>query len=127
MRRTECVREAAVVEALLAPGGLAQAEAGLNEHVRTCGTCASVVEAASAVLDDERAAVAAARVPSAATVWWRVQLRARREAETRATRPIVVWQGLAAACGLGVLAAAVGFPRLATARRLCLRRTRARR
>jgi hypothetical protein len=50
-----------------------------------------------------------ARVPSAAHVWWRAQMRARQEAAAAAARPIAVAQGVAAASAAGLAAAAIAF------------------
>jgi len=108
VNRPECTWEAAVIDAL-GGGGRGSMAAELRAHVAVCETCAGLVDVASALLDDRATALAAARVPTAATVWWRVQLRARREAAAGATRPITLWQGLAGACGMGVLVAAAGF------------------
>jgi hypothetical protein len=41
-------------------------------------------------------------------MWWRLAVRARLEREQAAARPVVWLQGLAAACGVGVAAAALG-------------------
>ena len=45
----------------------------------------------------------AAALPDPGIVWWRAQLRARREAAVAAGRPITGVQVLAAACALAVL------------------------
>jgi len=48
---------------------------------------------------------AAAPVPSAATIWWRAELRRRLALEERAMRPMRIAEGIA--CALGTLAAVV--------------------
>ena len=49
------------------------------------------------------------RVPSAAHMWWRLQLRARQDAARAALRPIAVVQGLLAVGIAGLAVAAIGF------------------
>jgi hypothetical protein len=41
--------------------------------------------------------------PSSAIVWWRAQMRARREAARTAERPLTIVHAVAIACGLGLL------------------------
>jgi hypothetical protein len=41
-------------------------------------------------------------------MWWRLQMRARREATGRALRPILAVQAVTLACAAGVLAAVIG-------------------
>jgi hypothetical protein len=47
------------------------------------------------------------KLPDAGLVWWKAQLRARREAAELATRPIALAERFAVACGLAVLLAFV--------------------
>jgi hypothetical protein len=47
--------------------------------------------------------------PSAAIVWWRAQMRARREAAQLADKPIAIVHALAIACGGGLTLALVGI------------------
>lgn len=47
--------------------------------------------------------------PSSAIVWWRSQMRARREAAQLADRPIAIVHALAIACGVGLTLAFVGL------------------
>ena len=47
-------------------------------------------------------------MPSSAVMWWRLQMRARREATVRAFQPIAVVQAITLACAVGVLAAVIG-------------------
>ena len=47
--------------------------------------------------------------PSAAIVWWRAQMRARREAAQLADKPIAIVHALAIACGAGLTLALVGI------------------
>ena len=48
-------------------------------------------------------------MPSSAIVWWRAQMRSRREAAARAAQPISFVFGIAVACAAGLLATALGI------------------
>jgi hypothetical protein len=59
----------------------------------------------SAMYRDEYAsAMDQVRVPSAGLVWWKSELRARREAVRVASRPITLVTGIAGTCAIAVLA-----------------------
>ena len=81
----------------------------LRAHVEQCRSCAGLVDLVLPLLDEHRAAVREASVPSSAVMWWRLQTRARREATARALRPIAAVQAITLACALGVLVAVIGF------------------
>ncbi len=49
-----------------------------------------------------------APLPTAGQMWWRLAVRARLDREHAAARPVVWLQGVAAACGLGLVATAIG-------------------
>jgi hypothetical protein len=108
VKTPECSREADVIEALQSSAWPDCCAAELRAHVESCAACAGLVEVATALLDEHQAAVAEARVPTAASVWWRMRLRARREATASAMRPIAALQGIALACGIGLLLAVLG-------------------
>jgi hypothetical protein len=69
------------------------------------------IEAIVAEAMAAEAAVARAEAvqPSAAIVWWRAQMRARREAAQLADKPIAIVHALAIACGGGLTLALVGI------------------
>jgi len=77
--------------------------------VEGCPSCAEIAAIAQAFSDDRNALVRGAQVPSSAIVWWRAQMRSRREAAEAAAQPITWIQGLIFACAAGLLVAAVGF------------------
>jgi hypothetical protein len=77
--------------------------------VEGCPSCAEIAAIARAFVDDRNALAREAQVPSSAIVWWRAQMRSRREAVEAAAQPITWAQGLALACAAGILVAAVGF------------------
>ena len=62
-----------------------------------------------AITAEASAARSEAAPPSSAIVWWRAQMRVRREAAQLADKPIVVVHALAIACGAGLALAFVGL------------------
>ncbi len=109
MRNGECIRETVVLEALRSARWPGDCEQELRDHVSACESCAEMIDLAEALLDDHRALVAEAQVPSSAIVWWRAQMRSRREATQVAAQPIAFVYGLIVACIAGVTVAAAGF------------------
>jgi len=94
-----CEREPEIVRALAAGSLPAQ----LREHLAACPACseaALVSDCLRQTMSEEEATVTPAGL-----AWWKAQLRLRREAEERATRPLVWAEGAAAAL---VLAAGAG-------------------
>ena len=63
---------------------------------------------AEAIAAEASAARSEAAPPSSAIVWWRAQMRARREAAQFADRPIAIAHALAIACGAGLALALIG-------------------
>jgi hypothetical protein len=63
----------------------------------------------AAFRDDYRSMMDEAPIPSSAIVWWRAQMRARREAVDKASEPISLVQGVAVACAGGLTATAAGY------------------
>lgn len=107
MSRHNCHHEDALL-AFLIESPCAPLPAALQAHVARCGACRELHAVASAIGCDRVEALADVRVPSAGQVWWRAELRARHEAAARATRPITLAAGIAAACLLGLLASVAG-------------------
>jgi len=81
-------------------------EPELRAHVSACAECREAVTIAELLLEADRGAEV--RVPSAAQMWWRLAVRARLEREQAAARPVVWLQGIAAACGAGVVLTVLG-------------------
>src|SRR5262245_50029445 len=107
MNTPECRREQEVFEAVSNGQWPASADADLRSHVEMCAICKDVVEVAHALIHDNRLASDGIQLPSAGLVWWRSELRTRREAMRAAERPLKLVHAFGAACGLGVLAALV--------------------
>ena len=64
---------------------------------------------ADAVAAEDSCARAEAAPPSSAIVWWRAQMRARREAAQLAGAPITIVHAAATACGAGLALALLGI------------------
>ena len=109
MRSVTCDRETELLEALQSSRWPAGCDDALRSHVDSCVECKDLVELSLALLRDHRALIQEAHVPSSAIVWWRAQMRSRREAAEQVTEPITLIQGLAAACAAGLLVAAAGY------------------
>lgn len=99
-----CVREPEVTAALRAGTWPAACEPALRQHVAECRHCAEVVLVTQAFLGARSQAVATAPAASPGALWWRAQVRRRREAMELATRPIVLAEIVAVVCTLGALA-----------------------
>lgn len=102
----ECRRELEVA-ALVRAGRWPEAcEPEVRAHVSSCAECREAVAIAELLLAADRGAEV--HVPSAAQMWWRLAVRARLEREQAAARPVVWLQGIAAACGVGIVLTALG-------------------
>lgn len=96
-----CIRENELLDAL----GRGFIGADLEEHVQSCESCGELRIVAGALLDERLAAVDEAQLPGDGSVWWRMRLRHRNEAEAAARRSLVVGQAitLGIAVALGIL------------------------
>jgi hypothetical protein len=83
-------------------------DAALREHVNACAACADLAEAASAIGDARDEMSGSVTVPDSARVWWRAQMRARREAVEAAGRPLTAAHVIALACIAGFVGACFG-------------------
>ena len=104
----ECVREHEIVETVTSGRWPEACDPDLRSHAMTCPVCKDVVLVAVALHEERDSAVAKAGVPSAGLVWWRAELRARREAVRAVERPMKWVHSLAAASAAGVGVALVG-------------------
>lgn len=108
MNPVECQFEAEVLAAVVQSRWPARVDDRLRTHVASCAICSDVAAVAGAMdgaLDEMRSG---ADLPDASRVWWRAQLRARREAVQTAGRPITAVQLIAFACAVGLLGACFG-------------------
>jgi len=111
MTPMECNREMEIVEAVTLgrwPEGCSEE---LRQHSESCSVCRDVVRVALALTQERSEALETVRLPSAGLVWWRSEMRARREAINKATRPlrIVEWIAVASALlAVGILLRWIG-------------------
>ena len=73
----------------------------LRAHVAACAACADLAAVATLLVHDRRAVASRAAVPGSGLVWWRIQMRARRDRTIAETRT-------ASSVHAGVLAGALG-------------------
>ena len=105
MRTIECVREQDVLDALAARRWPARCDGELVAHIAQCSICADMIAVVQPIGDAHEELWPSVQVPSASTVWWRAQLRARQEAARRVARPITIVQAAAVVAALAVAAA----------------------
>jgi hypothetical protein len=103
MATVECPHEQDVLDAVAAGRWPARCDEELTSHVVQCRLCTDLVEVVGALTEAHDELWPSIQVPSAGTVWWRAQLRARREAAYKASRPITVIQLVASAAAVVVL------------------------
>lgn len=108
MNRIECEFEADALAAVLQFHWPDRVEPELRAHIAGCSICSGVVDIARALGEAREEERASAAIPDSGLVWWRAQMRARREAAETAGRPITAVQAIAFACAVGVLGAFIG-------------------
>jgi len=96
----ECPREQEVIDALTSTQWPDQCGQELRAHVAVCEGCRDLVAIVAPVGEAWLEARADAHVPASGMVWWRAQMRARREAARTAARPITVVQAIAGVVAL---------------------------
>ena len=109
MHSAACSREHELLEALQSGRWRESTDPALRSHVDACATCTDLLAVAAPLLDEHDALVGEAQVPSSAIVWWRAQMRSKRDAAETAAQPITVVQGIMFACVAGLLATALGI------------------
>ncbi|MGO8732237.1 MAG: hypothetical protein ACLQVM_05550 [Terriglobia bacterium] len=107
MKFPQCEREQAVTEMLQCGHWPEACDPALRIHVEHCAVCSEVVLVAQFLREEHASLSADMKLPDAGLVWWKSQLRARREAAHIATRPIALAEVFALACGLASLLAFV--------------------
>ncbi len=114
---SECFRESDVVDAVRSGEWPGRCEQGLRDHVAACEVCSDVALVAAAVHAHRIADSTEIRVPTSAHIWWRAQIRARREALELAGRPLTIVHGVAgaSAAGLAVAAIVLGWGEISSA------------
>ena len=100
----ECSRERQILESLRFDGQIESLTDDLRAHLEACEMCRHAVEI-SQFLHEHYETVANVPLPSASLVWWRAELRSRREAMRAVERPLNIAHAFAAAATIGVAAA----------------------
>jgi hypothetical protein len=108
MNFTECNHESEILRAVNSGLWAEPANEMLRKHAESCAVCSDLASVALALQDDYASASQNVRIPSAGLIWWRTELRARREAVRKAERPITWVQAFGGACAAGVLLALLG-------------------
>ncbi len=103
-----CDRERELLDAIDAGRWAEIRDDELLAHVASCAECSDVAEVATALVEDRGVAMKDAPVPRSGLVWWRMQMRARREAEIAAARTVSAAHGMALTCAIGVALAILG-------------------
>jgi hypothetical protein len=88
MTARSCPREPELLDALLR--GFVEPE--LAAHADACSSCGEIRLVARSLIDDRIEAVREAPVPSAGTMWLRMQMREHQEAQARARRSLFIGQ-----------------------------------
>jgi hypothetical protein len=94
-----CPREDELLDAL--GRGLVGPE--LESHVAGCASCSELRIVAGGLLDDRSSAMVEAPVPSAGTMWYRMQLRYRQETEATARRSLIIGQAVTLAVAIALV------------------------
>jgi hypothetical protein len=100
MKVPYCERETELLEALTSGRWPDACGEELPRHVATCAVCSDIVLVARALGQENAQARVEMTLPAAGLVWWKAQMRARREAAERATQPIAIVEGLAWVSGV---------------------------
>jgi hypothetical protein len=90
----------------------------LAMHVDSCADCSELRLVATALLDERVDAVAEAPVPSAAAMWWRMQVRRHEDAQARARRSLLIGQAATLAVALALAISLLGADAAAGMRRV---------
>ena len=108
MKALGCEFESEVLAAVIEARWPERADAELRAHAEGCAICREVAAVGAALAADRETLLAEATVPDSGLVWWRAQLRARREAAKVAGRPITAAQVLTLASAAGLAGACFG-------------------
>jgi len=104
MNANSCPRAGELLDAL----GRRFVAPELALHVESCADCSELRLVAGALLDERADAIAEAPVPSAAAMWWRMQMRRHEEAQARARRSLLIGQAATLAVALALAVSLLG-------------------
>ncbi len=99
MKAEQCPREDELLDAL----GRTFVGEELETHVASCSSCGELRLVAGALLDDRTQAMIEAPIPSAGTMWWRMRVRQRHEAQATARRSLLIGQAATLAIALALV------------------------
>ena len=99
-----CVRENELLDAL----GRGFVGAELEAHVASCDACGELRLVAGALLDDRAQAMIEAPIPSSGTMWWRMRVRHRHDAQATARRSLLIGQAATLVIAFVLVAAFFG-------------------
>ena len=119
MKVPQCEREQAVTEMLQRGHWPEACDPALRAHVENCAVCSEVVLVTRLLREEHAFLSADMKLPDAGLVWWKAQLRARREAANLVMRPIALAEQIRPGLRPGKLVGLHGleagwFPHLAT-------------
>jgi hypothetical protein len=99
----DCKHERLIVEAVRRGHWPESSDPALVEHARKCEVCRDALTVAQFLQTPPQDPSQEVRLPAAELVWWKAQLKARREAAERAARPVSIAEYFSLACGLACL------------------------
>lgn len=99
-----CAREQELLDAL----GRGFVGEELESHVASCASCSELRLVAGALLDDRVEAMIEAPIPSAGTMWWRMRVRQRQEAQATARRSLLIGQAATLVIALALVVSFFG-------------------
>src|SRR5262245_5922746 len=102
MKPLECPRETEIFQKISANKWPDCSAHDLLVHVEGCSVCKDLVLVAQALVESDAISRREAPVPSAGIIWWRAEMRMRREAVRAASRPIKFIQAAAGVCAGGL-------------------------
>jgi hypothetical protein len=104
MNANRCKREDELLSALAR--GFVDAE--LAGHVRDCQPCGELERVAGALLEDRVVAMGEAHLPSAGTMWWRIQMREQQAMQAAASRSLLIGQAATLVLAIALIAVFLG-------------------
>ena len=110
MKFADCPREQDVIDAVTTGRWPDRCDPELTQHVATCDGCRDLAGIFGLLGTSWEDARQDAHVPASGAVWWRAQVRARRDAARAAARPIAAAQTAGAL--LGFVLAVYGIARI---------------
>ena len=82
--------------------------ADLADHVKSCSSCSELQQVAGALLEERIRAITEAPVPSAGTMWWRMQLRHNQEVQATARRSLLIGQAATLVVAIALMVSLFG-------------------